>query len=189
MRAHPLGRAMLAEPLGIGGFRSRRLKETAAGRDLDPSSADHGESALSEGDTGFQEAKTATSGPCSRRRAASSRSPSAESLGREFRAREPRGARACRLRRVRLAGEAAPAWAQGRGSRRAQFPLHSVNRAVRPEPGSVLFCWLCARVLERPRGWALEQTRICANCPSIPTSLSQHRRPNSSKINKTGTSK
>lgn len=50
---------------GRGGFRSQRLNGATAGRHPDPSSPGHGKIDRSEGDTGFQEAKTATSGPCS----------------------------------------------------------------------------------------------------------------------------
>lgn len=49
----------------MGDFGSHRLKGATAGRHPDPSSPGHGKNDRSEGDTGFQEAKTATSGPCS----------------------------------------------------------------------------------------------------------------------------
>lgn len=91
---------------GEGGFRRQHLGETAAGRNLDPSNAGRGKNAQLEGDTGFQEEKTATSGPCSPTRTASFRSPGVEPLN-----GHPRGGthREPGLGRVGFAGELAAA--------------------------------------------------------------------------------
>lgn len=154
-------------------------------RDLGPSRADHWESAQSESDTGFHGGeKHQPAGPAAPPRATSSGSPGVEPPG--------CGSRAGELRRVRRGGGAACAGTPDGDSaeRSGRSPRLIARRfPLRREPGLVLFCLLCARVVQNAcRGWSVEQARICAKCPSTPTSLSRHRRPGLSKNRQNGQS-
>ena len=137
------------------------MEETDARRDLDPSRADHWESAQSESDTGVQGGeKHQPAGLAAPPRDTSSGSPGAQPPG--------CGSRAGEQRRVRRAGGAARAGTPGGGSadRSGRSPRLIVRRfPLRREPGLVLFCSLCARVVQNAcRGWSVEQARICAKC-------------------------
>lgn len=165
-----------------GEFRTQSLKETTAGRNLDPSSAGHGKKMPSlKVDTRFQE-KTATRGPCSPPRTASSQSL-VRSPGRGTR-RKP--GLASWLKRLKLEGE--PATRQGtRQWASAQWlsrETRLIRRGLPPPPDRFCFA-ACVHVLQNAcRGSSLEQTRTCANCPStlnLP-SLFQYRHPDPSKI-------
>lgn len=144
MRAHPLGRTMSGEPWGWR-FQKPVFEGTATGRNLDPSSGGHGESAQPEGDTGFQGEKRASSGP-------------------GILVRKPRcGAPGKGIPGARVAGsrglpaeEGALGWRSSTrlGPRQGAPAEHSYSTQrcfpLLPETGSALLCWLCARVSRTP---------------------------------------
>lgn len=161
------GGARLARPL-LGrarwDFRSPRPNGAAAGRRPDLGSPHHGKNDRSEGDPGFQEAKTATSGPCSASRLPIPRPPPpapppvaacSRSLGVEPRDGVPR--RTTR-QELGLTSGGRCSWPDSRHllghkvvgcctavTRRAQLIARCFPHRPPPPPRSDLFCWLSAR--------------------------------------------